>query len=97
MPSRARTAAPECADQALVEQADGFAVAVGTERVDAEVPVVGEGGEPAPVVGVGDEELDVGVVPGGGVEVVDRAPAQVEVLGEGGAAGRRGGRAGSSR
>ena len=49
--------------------------------------MVREGREPAPVVGVGDEELDVGVVPGGGVQVVDRALAQVEVLREGGSAG----------
>ena len=64
----------------LVEQADRLAVAVGAKCVDAEVLVVWEAGEPVPVIGVGDQKLDVGVVPGGGVEVVDHALAQVEMF-----------------
>lgn len=50
----------------LVERADGRAVrAVG---IDAEVPVVGERRNAVAVVGVSNQEVDVGVGPGGGVD-----------------------------
>ena len=41
-----------------------------------------------PLAGVGDEHGDVRVIPGGGVQVVDRALAQVQVLLERGPARR---------
>lgn len=71
-----------------VEQADGFAVTVRAESVDAKLAVIREILQPADVVGVDDERGDVRVIPGGGVQVVDRALAQVQVLLEGGSARR---------
>lgn len=79
------TAGPRAA---LVEQADGRAVAVGAEGIDTEFLVVGKSREAVSVVGVGDEEVDVRVGPRGGVDPGDRARAQVEVLFERGPGGR---------
>ena len=59
----------------LVEQAAGLPVAERPIGVRPQVPVVGQPGEPVTVIGVGDEDLDVGVVAGGGVEPLDHALA----------------------